>query len=64
LFDRDLLPADRAKNRSLTFDALVLDATPREFNPSHLVAEGALFGQFCHRHPDTYGNWVKIIEKE
>ena len=37
-FDPDVLPADRAKNRSLFFDDL-LDAKVREFNPRYIEAE-------------------------
>ncbi len=47
--------ADRAKARSLFFDAL-LDAKVREFNPRYAEAEGALLGQFRHLHTDIYGN--------
>jgi len=54
-FDPDVLPADRAKNRSLFFDDL-LDAKVREFNPRYAEAEGALLGQFRHLHTDIYGN--------
>ncbi|MHB1076201.1 type I restriction endonuclease subunit R [Thiobacillus sp.] len=54
-FDPEVLPADRAKNRSLFFDAL-LDTKLREFNPRYAEAEGALLGQFRHLHTDIYGN--------
>ncbi len=54
-FDSDVLPAERAKNRSLFFDDL-LDAKLREFNPRYAEAEGALLGQFRHLHTDIYGN--------
>ncbi len=54
-FDPDVLPANRAKNRSLFFDDL-LDAKVREFNPCYSEAEGALLGQFRHLHTDIYGN--------
>lgn len=54
-FDPDVLPAERAKNRSLFFDDL-LDTKVREFNPRYLDAEGALLGQFRHLHTDIYGN--------
>ncbi|MGB5467093.1 MAG: hypothetical protein WBM84_13530, partial [Sedimenticolaceae bacterium] len=54
-FDPGVLPADRAKNRSLFFDDL-LDAKVREFNPRYTEAEGALLGQFRHLHTYIYGN--------
>jgi type I restriction enzyme, R subunit len=54
-FDPDVLPADRAKNRSLFFDDL-LDVRVRDFNPRYAEAEGALLGQFGHLHTDIYGN--------
>ncbi len=54
-FDPEVAPADRAKNRSLFFDAL-LGAKVREFNPRYAEAEGALLGQFRHLHTDIYGN--------
>lgn len=54
-FDREVPPADRARNRSLFFDDL-LDAKLREFNPRYAEAEGALLGQFRHLHTDIYGN--------
>ena len=54
-FDPEVLPADRARNRSLFFDDL-LDAKVREFNPRYAEAEGALLGQFRHLHTDIYGN--------
>lgn len=54
-FDPDVLPADRAKNRSLFFDNL-LDTKLREFNQRYAEAEGALLGQFRHLHTDIHGN--------
>ena len=54
-FDPNTPPRDRAKGRSLFFDAL-LDAKVREFNPRYTEAEGALFGKFRHLHTDIYGN--------
>jgi hypothetical protein len=59
-FDRDVPPADRAKNRSLFFDDL-LDAKVREFNPRYAEAEGALLGQFRHLHTDIYPIFRKAI---
>jgi type I restriction enzyme, R subunit len=53
-FDPEVPPADRAKNRSLFFYAL-LDAKVREFNPRYAEAEGALLGKFRHFHNDIYG---------
>ncbi len=54
-FNPNVPYADRAKARSLFFDAL-LDAKVREFNPRYAEAEGALLGQFRHLHTDIYGN--------
>jgi type I restriction enzyme R subunit len=54
-FDTEVLPADRAKNRSLFFDDL-LDIKVRKFNPRYAEAKGALLGQFRHLHTDIYGN--------
>ena len=71
-FDPDVPPADRARNRSLFFDAL-LDAKVREFNPRYTEAEGALLGQFRNLHSDIYGNrefveylrnWGKFFDHE
>ena len=42
-FDPDVLPVDRAKNRSLFFDDL-LDAKVRKFNLRYAEVEGALLG--------------------
>ncbi|MDQ3546744.1 MAG: hypothetical protein M3429_09575, partial [Verrucomicrobiota bacterium] len=42
-FNPNVPYADRAKARSLFFDAL-LDAKVREFNPRYAEAEGALLG--------------------
>jgi type I restriction enzyme R subunit len=53
VFDSDVTPIDRAKNRSLFFDDL-LDAKVREFNPRYTEAEGALRGKFRHLHTDIY----------
>jgi len=54
-FDPDVLPAERARNRSLFFDDL-LSTKVREFNPRYADAEGALLGKFLHFHTDIYGN--------
>jgi len=59
-FDPEVPPADRAKNRSLFFDGL-LNAKVREFNARYAEAEGALLGQFCHRHTAIYGNRSELI---
>ena len=54
-FDPEVLPAERARNRTLFFDDL-LDAKVRGFNPRYAEAEGALPGKFRHLHSDIYGN--------
>ena len=59
-FGPEVPPANRARNRSLFFDAL-LDTKVREFNPRYAEAEGALLGQFRHLHPNIYGN-RKFVE--
>ena len=56
-FDRDVPPADRAKNRSLFFDDL-RDTKLREFNPRYAEAKGTLLRQFRHLHTDIHGNRV------
>jgi type I restriction enzyme R subunit len=53
---RDVTPsAERARNRSLFFDAL-LDAKLREFNPRYGETEGALLGQLRILPASIHGN--------
>ena len=64
-FDPKVLPADRARNRSIFFDDL-LDAKVREFDPCYAETEGALLGRFPpsprllrtsrHLHTDIHSN--------
>jgi type I restriction enzyme R subunit len=55
-FDPEVLPADRAKSRSLFFGDL-LGAQVQEFNRRYAEFEGALLGQFRHLYTGLYGNW-------
>ena len=55
-FDSQVLPAERARNRSIFFGDL-LDAQVWKFNRCYAESEGALIGKFRHLHTGLYGNW-------
>ena len=54
-FEPNASPEERARNRSLFFDA-VFDAQLRRFNPRYAEAEGALLGQWRHLPASIHGN--------